>query len=525
METTLARRVHGPRLKPLAGCLAIALALGSSGALAAPSYRHPADRPALHAMLERSRELGDRTLPKRPDGFFSEQDLALTSMHTAPPGRAPAGGIPVTNCDDSGPGSLRDAIDNVAVSGDTIDLTNTGCSTITLTTGSIFIAQTDLTLQGPGMSGLEINGSYLYSLRHLGSGTLSVYDLTVMDGSKYLDAAYNIDASGGCIYSAGTLTIARSAVEFCYASTANASYTAKGGALYGRNGVILVDSVVGFARAGTDTLSGYGGGVYTPGTAIVAYSRMGFAAATGAVGGVLAGDGMVVKYSTIFLTQSTTAGAIYASGNAIIENSTIAQNQATVVGGVFLGGGPTTNSPFVIINSTITGNTAQVVGGVAIQGYPGRISNSTIAFNIEANASNTKYGAGLFANAPLELESSIVVRNTLTHSTYGPLPDDIGGGVTLTGANNIAQSVVPPTLAPADTLYGDPQLSSLSYNGGLTPTHALPPSSIAINAGNNLAGAAADQRGTGYARVIGANADVGAFELDLDDVIFADSFD
>jgi hypothetical protein len=65
----------------------------------------------------------------------------------------------------------------------------------------------------------------------------------------------------------------------------------------------------------------------------------------------------------------------------------------------------------------------------------------------------------------------------------------------------------------------------LANNGGLTDTHALSPESPAIDAGNNTAGAAADQRGSGFPRVIGANADIGAFEFDLNDLIFANGFD
>src|SRR6185312_8402776 len=48
--------------------------------------------------------------------------------------------ITVSNCDDDGPGSLRDAIDG-ADSGDTIDLTPLACSTITLSSGGIMVPQ------------------------------------------------------------------------------------------------------------------------------------------------------------------------------------------------------------------------------------------------------------------------------------------------------------------------------------------------------------------------------------------------
>jgi hypothetical protein len=59
----------------------------------------------------------------------------------------------------------------------------------------------------------------------------------------------------------------------------------------------------------------------------------------------------------------------------------------------------------------------------------------------------------------------------------------------------------------------DPLLLPLADNGGPTRTHALSSASPAIDAGNNSAGFATDQRGKAFVRVAGARADIGAFEL------------
>ena len=78
---------------------------------------------------------------------------------------------------------------------------------------------------------------------------------------------------------------------------------------------------------------------------------------------------------------------------------------------------------------------------------------------------------------------------------------------------------------PADTLTGiDPQLLPLADNGGPTQTHALASDSPAIDLGNDVAGEAWDQRGPGFPRVIGARADIGAFESNPDR-IFANGFE
>src|SRR5205085_446167 len=65
----------------------------------------------------------------------------------------------------------------------------------------------------------------------------------------------------------------------------------------------------------------------------------------------------------------------------------------------------------------------------------------------------------------------------------------------------------------------NPLLGPLADNGGFTlpdgstiRTHALLAGSPAVNAGSNTLALAADQRGAGFVRVIGAAADVGAFE-------------
>jgi len=92
------------------------------------------------------------------------------------------------------------------------------------------------------------------------------------------------------------------------------------------------------------------------------------------------------------------------------------------------------------------------------------------------------------------------------------------------GANNLVG--VSPSVLPPDTLHTEPLLGPLQDNGGPTQTHALSPGSPAIAHGNNAANLADDQRGTGFLRVVGAAADIGAFESQPDsDVIFRNGFE
>jgi len=59
----------------------------------------------------------------------------------------------------------------------------------------------------------------------------------------------------------------------------------------------------------------------------------------------------------------------------------------------------------------------------------------------------------------------------------------------------------------------------------VTATHALAAGSPAIDTGANPDALFSDQRGFPHHRVVGASADIGAYELDSDPSIFADDFD
>jgi hypothetical protein len=108
-------------------------------------------------------------------------------------------------------------------------------------------------------------------------------------------------------------------------------------------------------------------------------------------------------------------------------------------------------------------------------------------------------------------------------------------------ANNLVRATK-VTILPADTISGScPLLGPLRNNGGLTRTHQLLSTSIAIDAGNDVtidplsnpkAPFAYDQRGPAalngmldYPRVVGAHADVGAYEVQMDDIVFNAGFD
>jgi hypothetical protein len=460
--------------------------------------------------------------------------------HTPP--TAPAASIPVTNCDDSGPGSYRDAVSN-AVSGDTIDLTSTPCSVITLTTGDVITAANDLTLQGPGALFLTISGGYTYRpLEHIGTGVLNVNDLSISDGHKYLADGGTGTPNGGCIYSAGVANLSYSLVKYCSAVSADTTSGVHGGGVFGQNGVVLVGTTILGNTAEATANVAYGGGVYTPGYLDVinstingnyTHSSTTFAEGGGAMVGCFyhGGGPATIKYSSIEGNQAIhygEGGGLYFTGEVDIQNTTISGNLADyAAGGVILKAGSKLTQPWSITNSTIASNgPTERIGGLILGNNNSVVSNTTIAFNMSQNFELLGAGLQIENAVNSDLESTLIAGNT-TDQGAGPVPDDVGGvtGATLSGANNLIFSS--SSLAvPAGTLFGvDPLLGSLSDNGGSTATIPISPVSPAVNAGNNNAGLTNDQRGSGFPRVFGAAPDIGAFEVNTDDEIFADGFD
>jgi hypothetical protein len=159
-----------------------------------------------------------------------------------------------------------------------------------------------------------------------------------------------------------------------------------------------------------------------------------------------------------------------------------------------------------IYNSTISANRATFAGGGAVFQVPATISNSTIAFNSVEQPSSP---AGLSINAAVTvtLESTIVAMNL---GAGMPADIEVATAGAIAGTHNLIVATDAPL--PPDTIRDCPNLTPLAANGGLTRTNSLLPGSPAIDQGSNTVPLPNDQRGDGFARVVGATADIGAFE-------------
>ena len=282
--------------------------------------------------------------------------------------------------------------------------------------------------------------------------------------------------------------------------------TGPGGAIFNKESLSIIDSIIsGNAAGGNENSYGGGGGVY---------SR------------ILTGS-LLIRNSTIEQnTSQAPGGGVYMGtgffATSSILDSTIISNSSTQS----IGGGGIASNTFggetTILNSTVTGNFANSGGGVGLVTTYGRttIQSCTISGN-SASLSGYGGGVGIFNSAAAtEIHSSIIAGNNALAGardlygnsgsvvvTFSLIGDNTGSNLneaqTADGNGNLVGT-------PANPI--DPLLGSLQPNGGRTETLALLPGSPAIGAGA-VAGVngtpTIDQRG--FFRPSGPT-DIGAFE-------------
>jgi hypothetical protein len=421
--------------------------------------------------------------------------------------------ISVTNCNDSGSGSLRNAIAS-ASSGDTISLESLACRRIVLTSGSIEIPQDDLALIGRGTAmlidgnrGLGMVWAAGMVLQHSGTGTLRIRNLSVAYGHHR-----SSNARGGCIGSwSGNVELRNVRVHHCIADgDRGLDPMAGGGGIYAAGDVTVVDSHVYANSAIAESGSG-AGGIFAGGRLTMIRSRIFANSAHDFGGGATADGGLRIFYSEVSGNYAARVGGISARGGDItVSHSAIVRNQALQgYGGASLSGGE--GDELLVIDSTISDNSARTRSGLVMEGIGATktVVNSTIVYNQEQPGSSGENCAGaLVMTGMLHLESSIVARNRCDDRPADIL--NVPEVAQLEGADNLIEVSTLPV--PAGTISANPQLAQLAYNGGLTRTRALQANSPAIDMGSNVAGLNYDQRGPGFPRVKGPRADIGAFE-------------
>ncbi|MFN8442805.1 MAG: choice-of-anchor Q domain-containing protein [Caldilineaceae bacterium] len=223
-------------------------------------------------------------------------------------------------------------------------------------------------------------------------------------------------------------------------------------------------------------------------------------------GGITANGRATIRSSTIIgnrvgqpnVANTGWGGGIMAGGDKpiVIEQSTIAGNSATLIGGGI--GSVLVGTNLMLVNSTVSGNSAPSAAGIQIE-EPIVLQHTTVTNN---DGNGIRVGD---PNATVLLHNSIIADNT------APACDLVSPTILLKGEGNlIGDSSCPFVVPTANISSTNPLLGLLQLNGGTTPTHALLPSSKAIDSANNAFCTPVDQRNV--ARPQGAGCDIGAFE-------------
>jgi hypothetical protein len=429
----------------------------------------------------------------------------------------------VTNLDDAGAGSLRQAIldANAAPGADVIRFTVPG--TLLLQSALPAIAD-DATLDGDlnddGVADVTIdadasdfNPVEYRRVLDVAAGTAADPNEVTIDGLILTGGQLNLRV-GGFDTSGGGVRAAENTVLVLQNSAVRDNDGTKGSGIFGHDVKLISSEVSGnysYSGAAIETSGGFlhiqdseffqnegAGAVENSGDAIIEATEIrnnGYGAIRN-LGRLEIRDSLIADSFQDFATDSGLFNDVGAS--AFVTNTTITGNK-----GYDSGGGILNRGYLSLINSTVVANRT----GGPDSGYGTQVSNEGIAV----------IGNSIISGSPV--------------NPGGPGTSDVLGDFISLGNNIIGNIGGPGTPATGfvDGVNGDqvgtydapldPMLAPLGDNGGPTRTLALRAGSPAINAGNNAIAVDPDgdpllfdQRGPGFERIVRDAVDVGAFE-------------
>ncbi|MGD1089422.1 MAG: choice-of-anchor Q domain-containing protein [Verrucomicrobiota bacterium] len=389
----------------------------------------------------------------------------------------------VTNTSDSGPGTLRDAINNATNDVVITFAPNLSGATITLTTTTLTI-NTNLTINASALTNnIQINGNGSNQVFNVASNiTVVLNSLTITNGYT--------GGYGGGITNNGTLTV--------------------------------TDCTLSGNRANSFFNEGLGGAIYNAGTGILVVNNCTLSGNSAIDGGAIANVGgtATVNQSTLSgNSASDYGGGIVNSGTLTVNNCTLSGNSA---GGA--GGGICNFDTLTVNQSTLTGNGATGgagEGGGIFNGVNYKATNAvTLMVNqstLTGNSAPSGFGGGIYNGGTLmTITNTIVAGNSGLSGQSSDIDNQEPPGDTIAfGGANIVPVLeggfVDIITGPAP-ITNAPDLAPIGNYGG--PTQTLPPvpGSPAIAAGSVAANSfTTDQRG--YPRVLNGQIDIGAVEL------------
>ena len=397
----------------------------------------------------------------------------------------------VGNTNDSGEGSLRQAIENANSLGGnpTIDLSGIS-GTITLQ--STLTVSAGMTLQGPGADSLTVSGDTNNSgsansgdvaVLRVDSGiTSSISGITIAKG-------FSTDKGGG-IDNAGTLTINNSAVSGSAASN-------DGGGINNSGTLTIHNSTISGNTAGAS-----GAGINNTGSLTITSGTISGNTATSNGGGIENSGTLTITSSTIIgNTAGTNGGGVNSSGSLTVTNSIVASNSATSdsdVSGTIttdtnnLIGVPSGKTIDDILDTTLANNGGKTLTHALKPNSPainGGASGSLPLDTLDGDADNNTTeqisldarGAGFSRIIGDSVDIGAVERQDIVAPTVAigsPSSTLTSGGpvdfsVTYSGADTVNLTADKVTLNKTDTATG-----SVSVSNGTTATPTITISSI-----------------------------------------------
>lgn len=383
------------------------------------------------------------------------RQLASGSIHIP---NTPASYI-VTNSNDSGDGSLRQAITNANQSNKALIIFD---DDYVITLDNTLTISSSLTIDGTDNT-IIISGNKRVPVFQVNAPAQDVSFENLIISNGYSNNP-NSMAGGITVDEAHTVTIEHSTI------TGNTG--SMGGGILSRAGNLTIDN----STISNNATDNYGGGIY------------------------MLGSTLNVNNSTFFnnLSNGYQGGAISSSGTTTtINNSTFVKNFASAEGGAILAA----SGEFTIANSTIAGNSV------------GNYFN--VVFNSGGGISVSRLVRSLILKNNI-IAANFVLAQGYPFSNCSTYDVSYGGNVNITNINNLiglGNDCGNPIISTDDPMFISSlnEFDPLQDNGGATKTLALHPESPAIDAGDNATCLPTDQRG--ISRPQGDTCDIGAFEL------------
>lgn len=242
----------------------------------------------------------------------------------------------------------------------------------------------------------------------------------------------------------------------------------------------------------------------------------------GSAGGGILNDGTLTLVDSTVSNNKSTGGDTFVEcntgggiknlvGTMTLINSTVSDNVARGKGGGFH---VACKGTLILINCTVSGNSTDYDGGGIYLDGNGEFTNSTIVNNRAHN------GGGIYIDGSsekgivrgvLSFSNTIIAHNTISFTDYGTADCMLGDNSSIgTNSNNLVED------GSCEAAYsGDPQLSSLSNNGGDINTHEPSPGSPVIDViPSEECIVDTDQRGR--TRPSGESCDIGAIEIQVE---------